>query len=202
MTTSAKQKGFQARSVVGGIFIKMLADEPTWKQWAKQATSIQGPWAPIPIGAPSKEVVPTANTVQVKWRYTLEQPQDDWIKPGFDDAAWKEGTGGFGTKGTPGAIIGTEWKTTNIWLRREFALPDRKLKDPRLLLIYDEDPEVYINGVLAFKATGWTTAYEEAELSPAAIATLKPGKNVMAVRARQTYGGQCIDVGMAEDGRP
>jgi hypothetical protein len=199
VTTNAKQKGFQARPVVGGIFIKMLSDQTMWKKWAGQGANVKGPWAPIPIGGVAKEVVPTAQTAQVKWRYTLEKPADDWMKPGFDDSAWKEGQGGFGAKGTPGAIIGTEWKTTNIWLRREFTLPAPPLKNPRLLLIYDEDPEVYLNGVLAAKLLGWSTSYDEADLAPAALAALKPGKNVMAVRASQTYGGQCIDVGIVED---
>jgi hypothetical protein len=32
-TQDAKQRGFQARSVVGGLFMKMLANEGDWKKW-------------------------------------------------------------------------------------------------------------------------------------------------------------------------
>jgi len=152
-----------------------------------------GKFPPPPV---LKEVVPTSQQEGLDWRFTLDKPADAWIKPEFDDSAWKKGPGGFGTKGTPGAVVRTEWKTADIWLRRQFDWPTDKIAKPELMVHHDEDVEVYINGVLAGKAGGYICEYEEMAMTPEGAAALKPGKNVFAVHCHQTTGGQYIDVGI------
>jgi hypothetical protein len=134
----------------------------------------------------------------VTWRYTTATPADDWFKSDFDASYWLEGPGGFGTKGTPGSVVRTEWKTIDIWLRREFALSEAKFNDLRLILHHDEDAEVYVNGVLAAKVLRYITDYDEFEVSPEAVKALKPGRNVIAIHCHQTSGGQYIDAGLAD----
>ncbi|MFL5244781.1 MAG: sugar-binding domain-containing protein [Gemmataceae bacterium] len=145
-----------------------------------------------------KVLVPTSQDKGLKWRFTLEEPDRKWTKPDFDDSKWREGSAGFGTRGTPGAYVRTEWKTKDIWLRREIALPEGTLINPRLLVHHDDDARVYLNGVLAANLKGYTTDYEEFEISDEARATLKPGKNTIAVYCKQIEGGQYIDAGLIE----
>ena len=96
-----------------------------------------------------RHVLNTAETGAETWRFTTEKPAEGWIEAGFNDQGWKQGKGGFGTAGTPNAIIGTEWSTSNIWLRREFEVPLGKLEPQVLRLHHDEDAEVFLNGKLA-----------------------------------------------------
>jgi hypothetical protein len=146
---------------------------------------------------PKKTVLAqTAQGEEIMWRYTADKPAGDWFMPEFDASNWKEGKAGFGTKGTPGAIVGTQWNTPDIWLRREFILPAGEFRDLSLVMHHDEDAEVYINGVMASKVRGHIGDYEDFSLSADAIKALKPGKNVLAVHCHQTTGGQYIDVGI------
>jgi len=142
-------------------------------------------------------LVPTAEESPVPWRYTLEKPAGDWFKPGFDAGAWKRGSAPFGTEEPPFARKpNTVWTTPDLWLRREFEMPPGRFTDLTLLLHYDEDATVYINGVSAVNAVGYNAAYEPFDIAPQAQATLKPGKNTIAVHCRQTGGGQYLDLGI------
>jgi hypothetical protein len=160
------------------------------------AAANRGDFSKVPV---TQVVVPTAReAADLTWRYTIEKPAAGWFKPDFDDSGWKEGVAGFGTEGTPGATVRTEWKTDGIWLRRTFTLPEGRLIAPALRLHHDEDAEVYLNGVLAAKVGGYVTEYEEVAIRPEALATLKPGPNRWAVSCKQTGGGQYIDVGIVD----
>jgi hypothetical protein len=145
-----------------------------------------------------RDLLPTSEEKARRWRTTTAKPDAGWEKSEFDDAKWAEADGGFGTKGTPGAVVRTEWKTANIWLRRGFELNDVPAKDVFLRIHHDEDTEVYINGVLAAKLIGWTSEYVEVPLSEAARKALKSGKNTIAIHCTQKTGGQYIDAGLVE----
>jgi hypothetical protein len=144
--------------------------------------------------------VPTSEHKPAIWHYTFTKPAADWAGPGFDDSEWKQGPAGFGTSGTPGAVVGTTWNTPDIWLRRKVTLPAEI--DPariQLRIYHDEHVEVYVNGILGATQTGYVTAYELVDLKPEASAILKPGANVVfAVHCHQTGGGQGVDVGLVD----
>jgi hypothetical protein len=199
VTNNIKSGGMHARPVMGGAFIKMLAYPEIWKKWASRDQIKPGPWAELPEPPVVKEIVPTARTEKITWRYTTQKPAADWMKPGFDASAWKEGPAGFGTRGTPGSVIGTVWRTGDIWIRREVTLPANITPNAQLLVHHDEDVEVYINGVLAGSEGGFIGSYEPMEIGREAKALLKPGAKItLAAHCHQTQGGQFVDIGMAE----
>ncbi len=108
---------------------------------------------------------------------------------------------GFGTAGTPGAVVRTTWNTPNIWLRQKFALGALTPIDRLKLIFYvyhDEDCEIYINGVLAGSASGYATTYVIVPMNAAGQnALVANSTNLIAVHCHQTGGGQDIDVGIS-----
>jgi Domain of unknown function (DUF4965)/Domain of unknown function (DUF5127)/Domain of unknown function (DUF1793) len=200
VTDNVKSDGMRARPVIGGVFIKMLENPAIWKKWSSRDQAKVGGWAPAPLPPRITEIVPTSERTAAVWRYTFMKPAPDWARPGFDDGQWKQGLGGFGANGTPGAVIGTAWLTPDIWLRREVVLPAGiDFSRIQLRVYHDEDVEVYVDGVLAASQSGYVTAYELIEIKAAAHSLLKPGARVvLAVHCHQTGGGQGVDLGLVD----
>ncbi len=149
------------------------------------------------------EVLPTSRLHAQPWRYSEAEPAGDWTAPTFDDSAWRQGPGGFGTEKTPGARVGTPWSSPDLWLRREFELDSSQLQalqstPPYLRIHHDEDAEVYLNGVRIAGLEGYTTGYVLVPISHEAVDLFREGLNVLAVHVRQTDGGQFIDAGIVE----
>ncbi len=148
--------------------------------------------------APLRPVVPTSQAAAQPWRFTTSRPSDDWTASGFDDAGWGVGPGGFGSKGTPGAVVRSEWKTADLWLRRSVDIDPTRLGALLWKIHHDEDAEVYLNGVQVLAAPGYTSGYRRLPFSAAARAALRAGRNIIAVHVHQTSGGQYIDLGIDE----
>ncbi|HEV2207289.1 MAG TPA: DUF5127 domain-containing protein [Verrucomicrobiae bacterium] len=196
-TDDIHSDGMHARPVIGGLFIKMLTDHDVWKKWASADKTRVGGWAPLPEPPKVTVVVPTAQSAPATWRYTTQRPPPNWTASDFDDTGWKEGPASFGTRGTPGAIVHTDWNTDDIWLRRDVTLPERKFSNLQFYADHDEDVEIYVNGILASTEAGFTTSYMPLDIRPRALQQLKPGAKVeLAVHCHQTVGGQNIDVGL------
>ena len=145
-----------------------------------------------------KIIVPASQMEPQSWRYTTSKPSDGWQRASFDDSTWQTGKGGFGTKGTPGAVVRTEWKNSDIWLRRTFELTDNRLNMPQLSIHHDEDAQVYFNGQLVAELKDYTSSYVRVTLDEKARKAVKVGANCIAIHCRQTAGGQYIDAGLVD----
>ncbi len=151
--------------------------------------------------AKPRAILPAARFAdkEVLWKYkTAAGPikDKDWMAPSFNDSKWTTGAAGFGKDaGNPK----TPWTTSNIYLRKavDFAgLSPEAINGLKLFIFHDEDAEVYINGVKAASFKGFVNGYSLTDISPEALATIKPGKpNTVAVSCRQTTGAQYIDLG-------
>ena len=84
----------------------------------------------------------SAQEIVDNWKYTLRRPAKGWQTPNFEPQDWQNGSGGFGTVGTPNARIGTVWATNGIWLRK--SIPVKTIpKNPALLIHHDENRSSY-----------------------------------------------------------
>jgi len=196
ITDNAQMVGFQARSVVGGFFMKMLTDDKVWKKWSSKGTNVSGGWAPLSFLEFGNTLLPTAQEKKIEWNYTTEKPADNWSSADFNDASWNKGTAGFGPMGYH--ISTTEWLTPDIWIRNSFDVSNVSNDGLAVIVNYNDDAEIYINGKLIGAYKGACSNYITLKTGKRVNEFLHPGKNVIAIHCKWTGGNRYIDAGIKE----
>lgn len=130
------------------------------------------------------------------WRYTSDAPNGDWAALDFEDRNWTLGLGSFGTPGTkePTLEVRTGWSGRQLWLRKEFQMPE--LDQPQLRLSCFTSGkcsgEVYLNGIRVDAFAQSQRRY----LPEAAKKALRTGRNVLALKLECEPGRRGVDVGL------
>jgi WD40 repeat protein/tetratricopeptide (TPR) repeat protein len=183
-----------ARTKARQLLEQKLAQEPENTVWAMELAELLLP----PIGANATMMVPTSENEAISWRFSTKEPPADWMGEAFDDSAWTTSPGAFGSNGSaPGLVMRTEWKTSDIWLRRRFEWkPDPAVQTLLPRVIHDDGFELFINGQQVLSRQDATTAYNIYPVDAKALSLLKPGTNRIAVHCHSTLGAQYIDVGL------
>jgi hypothetical protein len=151
-------------------------------------------------------IVKTSGQGGEDWNYLsgakgMDAPASGWnTNINFDDSSWKKGRSAFGGNMSVAFPWNTIWKGNNIelYLRKKVNIPVLEAGDSlQFTMFYDEDFEFYINGVLAYAATGWSTNYVNFDIYPDAKAAIHyGGDNLFAIHIVQNTGGSCMDLGV------
>ncbi len=86
-----------------------------------------------------------------------------------------------------------------LWLAKEFTIEDLDALEGLALMAdmkYDDDINVYINGVLVFDHDRWNTGVTRYKFADEASELLKEGKNIIAVSLVQHWGGWDFEMGL------
>ena len=131
-------------------------------------------------------------TARAPYRFTTDAPGADWFAPAFDDATWQAAPGPFGTR----KEAQTRWQSREIWLRKTFDWDGNAFASGALVVSFDEDTDVYVNGEKVWSRSGFIDNYAIFDITAALKTALQKGQNTIAVHTRQTEGGQFIDLAL------
>lgn len=148
------------------------------------------------------------------WLYVSGDPGEGWAAPSFDASRWLQGAGAFGSRSAGsdddspdpyGEGRRTVWDTDSLWMRIGFEITDPSMDGYRLEIQHSGGFEAYVNGVRAAEDYDGSGTHSPYRLTAPALAALRPGRNVLAVRAIHTGltgGARHIDVGLSALRRP
>lgn len=140
------------------------------------------------------------------WRYTTEASSEDWTLSEFDDSEWSLGRGAFGFSPATAdsdapykESLATNWDTTDLWMRVQFDAHGPGLDGFRFEIRHSGGFEAFVNGIPAAMDLDGSGIHSPYQMSRAAVASLRPAGNTLAVRAIHTGltgAARNIDIGI------
>ena len=137
-------------------------------------------------------ILPAADELKYQASYTFEKPENDWQSNTGNDATWKKGEAPFGDN----RADKTKWNTDDLYFRRTFDVANVTTAKKYLKLNHDDNVQVYLNGKLIYRKSGWVSDYI---YLPIEDGILQKGKNVLAIHCKNTAGGRHLDAGIVEE---
>ena len=138
-----------------------------------------------------------AEVMKQPWSYTMDEPEQNWTKPAYDDSEWRRGHAPFASEPTAFFRQETVWGNRPLWLRRSFNVT--QLTSGLSMKIYsDTDAQIYLNGTLVQQVENLRTRrhYDDINISEHA-GILRHGKNTIAVSLqKQGKGRRGFDLGL------
>ena len=102
-------------------------------------------------------ILSTSEESEYSAKYTTSQPAKGWNGELFNAAQWKTGTAPFTDKDQSG---GTRWSSKDIWVRREFVLNKSNFSALSLVLKFDDNVDVFLNGEEIYSHEGVVGNYQ------------------------------------------
>ena len=156
----------------------------------------------LPAGASDSVLIDFGS----KWQYVVYEEDPElglvqeepagWLD-GTDTEEWKTGTAPIGGPmwGSPATSL--PYQYFSGFFKKTFEVKDlSKITSLTMYIKYDENPTVYLNGVMIWTASGYIDSYYyEVELDDA-IELLQEGENTLQVALSNVYGGAVFDAAL------
>lgn len=142
-----------------------------------------------------------------EFKYTLTtQTGNSWRTRNISNlTSWSTGNAPFGTDTIDGHAPNTSLDAydseAKLYLRKDFNLSAVQYSalasyDVYLRISYDQNPEIYLNGVQIFSATEWTEHYKDVKVTDAFVSAAVSGNNELAAYVENISGGMFMDFGI------
>ncbi|WP_316795640.1 glutaminase family protein [Pedobacter agri] len=138
-------------------------------------------------------ILSTADEKPVELNYTEDKPADGWFNVNFNDNNWRKGSGPIGSEKSQ---VQTLWKKDEVWTRRNFDLKNISNHKLFLKIRHDDNAIAYLNGTEIYNVPKLEGKFVYIPINKN---LLKPGKNTLAIYAKNTGGPSFLDYGLVEE---